>query len=231
MRTTSGKEEYLIPGRNGLETCVAISENALFARGRLMERDSLKEVLRRFNEAGVRYCLVGGLAVAYHAVPRQTQDVDILVLPEDLPLVQQVLKGHELRGTAVAMIFQIGETRVDIILANLRAKRAAVLSAIEDVIDDLTVKVVNLRYLILLKMWAAPDRPELGKRMQDETDIVELIEMNRDKVSAEDIAYICRSLLALAYTPEDMNKYRAQIGWLNEVLAKLGLSDRRYHLT
>jgi len=70
-----------------------------------MERDTVKDVLRRFNEGGVRYCLVGGLALAHHSIPRQTQDVDIMVLPEDLPLVQRLLKGHEQRGTAVVMIF------------------------------------------------------------------------------------------------------------------------------
>src|SRR5437879_6482184 len=161
MRVGSTKEEYLIKGHNGLETCVILSETPMFASERkFMERETVKEVLRRFNENGVRYCLVGGLSLAHHSVPRRTQDVDILVLPEDLPLVQQVLAGHEQRGTAVVLIFQIGETRIDIIPANLRAKRAAVLNCIDDVLDDLPVKVVNLRDLILLKMWAAPDRPE-----------------------------------------------------------------------
>jgi hypothetical protein len=196
-----------------------------------MERDIVKDVLRRFNEGGVRYCLVGGLALAHHSIPRQTQDVDIMVLPEDLPLVQRLLKGHELRGTAVVMIFQIGDTRIDIIPANLRAKRAAVLEAIDDVIEDLPVRVANLRDLILLKMWAIPDRPEERKRAQDEADVIGLIEMNPEKVSTEDIAYVCRSLQALAYTPEDANKYRKQIEWLNGVLSRLGLSDRQYPIT
>jgi hypothetical protein len=230
MGISSAQEEYLIPGHNGLETCVILSETRLFATERkFMERETVKEVLRRFNENGVRYCLVGGLALAHHAIPRQTQDVDILVLPEDLPLVQQALQGHQLRGTAVVLIFQIGATRIDIIPANLRAKQAAVLGALEDVLDELPVRVANLRDLILLKLWAAPERPELGKRLQDETGVVSLIEFNPEKVSAEDIAYVCRALLTMAYTPEDVKKYRAQIEWLNSVLEKLGLSDRCYH--
>lgn len=195
-----------------------------------MERDTVKDVLRRFNEGGVRYCLVGGLALAHHSVPRLTQDVDIMVLPEDLPLVQRLLKGHELRGTAVVMVFQIGDTRIDIISTDLPAKRAAVLGAIEDVLDGLLVKVSGLRDLILLKMWVIPERPEARKRAQDETDVIGLIEMNPEKVSVEDIAYICRNLQLLAYTPEDAKKYRTQIKWLNGVLDTLGLPDRRYDL-
>ena len=128
------------------------------------------------------------------------------------------------------LIFQIGDTRIDIIPANLRAKRAVVLSAIDDVMDELPVKVANLRDLILLKLWAAPERPELRKRTQDESDVIGLIELNPEKVSAEDIAYICQNLLAMAYTPEDMKKARAQVEWLNGILEKLGLSDRRFQL-
>jgi hypothetical protein len=231
MGTVPSQEEYLIPGHNGLETSVILSETALLCKRRFMERDTVKDVLRRFNEAGVRYCLVGGLALAHHSIPRLTQDMDVMVLPEDLPLVQRLLEGSAQRGTAVAMVFQIGDTRIDIIPANLKAKRAAVLEAIDDVIEELPVRVANLRDLILLKMWAIPDRPERAKRLQDEADVVGLIEMNPERVSVEDIAYICRSLLALAYTPDDANKWRAQIEWLNDELEKVGLTDLKYRIT
>jgi predicted nucleotidyltransferase len=231
MTTFPGQEEYLLKGHNAMETCVLLSERGLLRTKVTMKQETVKEVLRRLNEAGVRYCLVGGLALAHHSVPRQTQDVDILVLPEDLPLVQNLLQGHELHGTPVVMVFQIGETRIDIIPANLRAKREAVLGFIEDLLDGMTVRVVNLRDLILLKLLAIPDRTEKRKRMLDETDVVGLIEMNPQRISAEDIAYISRNLLGLAYTPEITNKYRAQVEWLNEVLKELGLADLCYPLT
>ena len=231
MTTFPGQEEYLLKGHNAMETCVLLSERGLLRTKVTMKQETVKEVLRRLNESGVRYCLVGGLALAHHSVPRQTQDVDILVLPEDLPLVQNLLQGHEQHGTPVVMVFQIGETRIDIIPANLRAKREAVLGFIEDLLDGMTVRVVNLRDLILLKLLAIPDRTEKRKRMLDETDVVGLIEMNPQRISAEDIAYISRNLLGLAYTPEDTNKYRAQVEWLNEVLKELGLADLCYPLT
>jgi hypothetical protein len=230
MITGLSQEPYLLKGHNALETCVLISARSYFSRGPLMELDAVKEVLRRLNESGVRYCLIGGLALAHHSIPRATHDVNLLVLPEDMAQVQQVLKGYQQRGTAVVLIFQVGNTRIDVQPANLRAKRTAVLSAIEDVLEDLPVRVANLRDLILLKMWAVPDRPELVKRHQDETDIIGLIQFNSEKISAEDIAYICRTLLAMVYTPDEVKKYRAQIEWLNDVLDKLGLSDRRYEL-
>lgn len=129
------------------------------------------------------------------------------------------------------MVVQIGETRIDIIPANLHAKREAVFGFIEDLLDGMTVRVVNLRDLILLKLWAIPDRTEKRKRMLDETDVVGLIEMNPQRISAEDIAHISRNLLGVAYTAEDTNKNRAQVEWLNEVLKDLGLADLCYPLT
>ncbi len=54
--------------------------------------------------------------------------------------------------------------------------------------------------------------------------------MNSEKVSAAEITYICQSLLAMVCTPQDEQRYRAQIEWLNGELEKLGWSDRRYDL-
>src|SRR5262249_7438546 len=193
--TFPGQEEYLLKGHNGLETCVLLSERGLLGTRRTMKQETVKDVLRQLNEAGVRYCIVGGLALAHHSVPRQTQDVDIMVLPEDLQIVQRLLQGHELHGTAVVMVFKIGETRIDIIPANLRAKREAVLAYIEDLLYGITVRVVNLRDLILLKLCAIPDCAERRRRMQDETDVVGLIEMNPERISARGIPYLAPHFL------------------------------------
>ena len=46
----------------------------------MAERD-FEELLRLFNKHGVRYCVVGAYAVAFHARPRYTKDMDILVEP------------------------------------------------------------------------------------------------------------------------------------------------------
>jgi hypothetical protein len=228
--SSSAREEYLIPGRSGLDTAITLSERypKFFAGRQFMDRETIKDVLHRFNQRGIRYCLVGGLALAHHSIPRVTQDVDVLVLPEDIPAVQELLKGHELRGTAVVQIFQIGETRFDIIPANLRSKRQAVLEAIDELFEGELIKVASLRNMIFLKLWASSERHELGKRMQDETDVVFLIEHNSDKVSAEDIAYVCRTFVALAYTPEDARKYQSKVHWLNRQLEELKLGDHKY---
>ena len=42
-----------------------------------------EELLKLFNKNKVRYCIVGAYAVAFHAEPRYTKDMDILVEPVD----------------------------------------------------------------------------------------------------------------------------------------------------
>lgn len=44
-------------------------------------QSDFEEFLKSLNSAGVRYLIVGGYALAYHAVPRFTKDLDVLVEP------------------------------------------------------------------------------------------------------------------------------------------------------
>ena len=43
-----------------------------------VEKD-FEDILRCFNSNSVRYCLIGAFALAYHARPRYTKDIDLLV--------------------------------------------------------------------------------------------------------------------------------------------------------
>ena len=46
--------------------------------------DELRGIVKALNAAGIPYALAGGLAVSIYAVPRATEDVDLLVAREDL---------------------------------------------------------------------------------------------------------------------------------------------------
>lgn len=49
-------------------------------------------MLGSFNSNGVRYCIVGAYAVGYHARPRYTKDMDILVEPQ-IDNARRILKS------------------------------------------------------------------------------------------------------------------------------------------
>ncbi len=44
-----------------------------------MEKQSVETILRRFNESGVRYLVVGGMAVVAHGYVRFTADLDLML--------------------------------------------------------------------------------------------------------------------------------------------------------
>lgn len=44
--------------------------------------DDLKELLSIFHSLSVKYLIVGGYAVSFHAQPRATKDIDLLIRPD-----------------------------------------------------------------------------------------------------------------------------------------------------
>jgi hypothetical protein len=220
----------LLPGLNGVETCLTLSEEYgdLFWGRKLMERERVRDILRTLNEAQIHYAIIGGVAMGYHSIPRATQDIDVLVSREDIPRVQRLLQPYYRRGTAVVMIFDVEGTHLDVLPATLRYGRTAIENAIDVLVHDIPAKVVSVRDLLLLKLFAIPDRPDPVKAMQDRTDVAALLRDNADNISQEDITYLVRTLLGLAFTREDVEKYQRLIVWLNETLDLLGMADRRY---
>ena len=126
------------------------------------------------------------------------------------------------------MVFDVEGTHLDVLPATLRYSRTAIDNAVEVMVHDIPAKVVSVRDLLLLKLFAIPDRPALDKRRQDEADVTALLSQNADNISQEDITYLVRTLLGLAFTREDVEKYQQLIMWLNETLDLLGMADRRY---
>ena len=52
----------------------------------------LREVTGILDEAGIPYMLTGSLAAAYYAVPRATQDLDVVIAAEE-PAMERVVQG------------------------------------------------------------------------------------------------------------------------------------------
>jgi predicted nucleotidyltransferase len=91
----------------------------------MMPKD-LKELLRAFNDHGVRYLVVGGYAFGVHAEPRATKDLDLFISSDDenSEAVFRALAqyGAPLAGLTPAdfrddTVFQIGQppARIDLL--------------------------------------------------------------------------------------------------------------------
>lgn len=91
-----------------------------------VEKD-YEELLELFNRHNVRYCIVGSFALAFHARPRYTKDMDILVEPsaENARRVLYALKDFGFGSLALSeqdfiepgQIIQLGyePVRIDLI--------------------------------------------------------------------------------------------------------------------
>jgi hypothetical protein len=225
-----GQLEYLLPGHNALETSVLLAQSWTRKGKPYMLVETVKRVLDTLERNQIPYALIGGLAVSHHAVPRLTQDVDLIVRVEDMGRVRTLFPGCYQRGTPVVEIYDIDGTRVDLLPAKLRYQRAVVDNAGTGAIEGTPARIASVRDLILLKLLAAPNRAELDARRADEADITSLLRVNSQTVSREDIRYVGDRMLELCFTAEDRAKTVVQIRWLSDTLSQLQMSDRMYPL-
>lgn len=233
MPLREAQAEYLLPGCNAMETAVHLSERIgpMFGREPLMEMWRVKEILETLNTNGIRYTIIGGLAVAHSGIPRTTNDLELVILADDMKRVRDLFRDHYARGTALAGLYNYHGTRFDVQPANLRIQQRVVARSEEAMVEGVPARVAAVKDLLLLKFWSAPERPEPGKRSQDQTDIIQLLQLHRDSITAADIADMCDELRKLCYTREDEEKRRRAVEWLNGVLEELEMADRKYDWT
>ena len=143
----------------------------------------LKDVTAALEADGIDYALCGGVALAIHGVPRATQDIDLLLRPENLARLRDAIRGCGFTLESLPMDFASGITiqrftklvdgqplMLDILLVS---------GALENVwasrqcaeYEGGPVRVVSREGLITLKLAAA--------RPQDLVDVKRLQEASR----------------------------------------------------
>jgi len=230
IKCLPAQREYLLPGCNALETSLLLAQEWKGKGKPYMLIDTVKRVLETLDQNQIPYAVIGGLAVSHHAVPRLTQDVDLAVRQEDMGRIRALFPASYQRGTSVVEVYHIEGTRVDFLPAKLRYQREVVANAVAGDIQGLPAKVASVRDLLLLKMFAAPDRHELDARRADEADITSLLRVNSAAVTVQDIRYIGDRMLELCFTADDRGKTVKQLQWLNDTLQQLNMAERAYPL-
>lgn len=128
--------------------------------------DELTALIVALETEPVDYAVCGGLAMAIHAVPRATIDIDLLIEPEDLAIVMRIANDLGFRFEAGPMRFRGGEVEIrrvskidpeshdtlslDLLLVT-DATRSAWLSRQALAWEGGTVRVVSRKGLIALK--------------------------------------------------------------------------------
>lgn len=145
--------------------------------------DELQAVLGALEASGTDYALCGGVALAIHGAPRATQDIDLLLLPDNIGALRAVAYGCGFTLESFPMDFASGLTiqrftkligstplMLDVLFVN---------GSLEKVWADRqtvafqggTVRVVSRDGLIALKLAAG--------RPQDVADVKRLEELSR----------------------------------------------------
>lgn len=149
-----------------------------------------------FNTSKVSAVLIGGFAVNYYKVTRQTADVDFLMTKSDFEKIVDLLKkegyeedyiqevfakfkGNNLYLMDLDFMFVEKET-LDIILEKSK----------EINIAGQKFAVPSLEYLIALKLHSIKFNPKI-REIKDLPDIIDLIKINKVNVRSDKFKNLC----------------------------------------
>ena len=72
----------------------ALTEGSIFFEDKGAVQQAMRRIAKRLEEIDVPYAIVGGMALFQHGFRRFTEDVDILVTKESIPLIHEKLEGR-----------------------------------------------------------------------------------------------------------------------------------------
>jgi hypothetical protein len=154
------------------------------------EIDVLRDVSRKFEQAGIAYMLTGSTAMNYYAEPRMTRDLDFVVALQasDWPKVKAVFEMDYYVPEAAAQsaiarrsVFNLihfdSTIKVDCVVLKESDYRQAEFARRQQItVEDFALWIVSPEDLILSKLvWAKPSHSEMQLR-----DVRNLLTKERD---------------------------------------------------
>jgi predicted nucleotidyltransferase len=143
----------------------------------------IEEIIGLLNGLGIRFALIGGLALAPHKVVRATIDVDLLTDATSADAIEQhlLVRGYKcLHRSNDAANYLRGDERLDFLFASRPAALEFLATASELPTPFGALRVVHAEGLIALKLQALVNNP---RRTQDLEDIRSLLRANRETIN------------------------------------------------
>jgi predicted nucleotidyltransferase len=147
----------------------------------------IEEIIAALNSVGVRFALIGGLALASYKVIRATRDIDLLTDVKSADEIDRLLTllGYRcIHRSADAGNYLRGDERVDFLYASRPAARQLLAAAAEFKTAFGDLRVVSLEGLIGFKLQGFVND---ARRTQDLEDIRALILANRSNLKMTEV--------------------------------------------
>lgn len=141
--------------------------------------ETLRDLEKRLEEAGIPYVVIGGMALNAHQFQRQTVDVDICLRKDDLARFRRMLVGtayQSVEGRKRRFRDQRTEVTFDLLISGQLAGRTdrnkeVLFPDPSEAVEVAGLRTVSLDRLIALKL--------VTWRLRDWADVVALIRVNR----------------------------------------------------
>lgn len=147
----------------------------------------LRETVVALQNAGIRYMLIGGVAVNIHGYLRATRDLDLMLLVEDADIAHATFMGlgyQTLDHRADIASYVRGTQRLDVLYAQRPISRGLLEQPAEADFNGLKLPVVSLEGLLGLKIQAFSDDP---RRIRDFEDMMQLVKARREDLDFDEV--------------------------------------------
>lgn len=189
-----GNDAYAAPQsvtyeqRLDLDARWALIEGSRFFEGQGSVHEALRKITARLDELGIRYAIVGGMALFEHGYRRFTEDIDILVTQRDLKTIHEKLEGRgylppfpkakNLRDTEFGV-------RIEFLVAGQfpgdgKPKPIAFPDPAEVAELRAGIRCLNLPTLIELKLASGMTDPGRQKDLADVIELVKILDLPED---------------------------------------------------
>ncbi len=149
-----------------------------------------------FKEKNINCILIGGFAVNYYKVTRQTVDVDFLITKDDFERILVLLQQEDYQQDYAQEVFSRLRTKsdylldIDFMFVNSETLNKIIKDGKEIDIAGQKFTIPSLEHLIALKLHAIKYNPKIREN-KDLSDIINMIKVNRMDVKRAEFKEMC----------------------------------------
>lgn len=150
---------------------------------------TLQDLSRHLDEAGIRYALIDGLALAQHGFVRMTEDIDILLTVEGLQTFKEQALGHGyvLAFSGAKKTFRSTDTgvRIEVITSGEYPgdglpKPVSFPDPASAAVELAGLRVISLEKLIELKLASGMTAAHRRRDLADVQDLIRALQLGLD---------------------------------------------------